>query len=193
MSFQVGNQYNLKEKYALSLLSNILCNSYTSRLTSLLREKYGLVYGINAYTEFNEAGGSFTINTQFASESFIKKGISVLPLIIKELNLLIKKGITKEELDLCKHNIQGHLLLELENIENQSLYNGIECVIFQEPTKIIPYSKLYDTCYKSITKEEIHLLIQKYFCLSRMCIAIVGNHIPPLSTVSRECNKLINK
>jgi predicted Zn-dependent peptidase len=194
ISFQTCSQYNLKETHILNLLSNIIGSSLISRLNKILRLKYGLVYGISSSTTYYECGGDFTISTQFDDKSFIQKHKpSVLPLIIKELNFLIMHGISSEELLLSKHNMRGQLLLDLEDIDTQTSYNGLQCLLYETPEKIVPYSKLYKTYYASITKAQIDMCIQKYFTLKRMCVSIIGNHIPSLKTISQECNKLHNK
>ena len=194
ISFQICSQYNIKEKYVLNLLSNILCNSSASRLAIILRQKYGLVYSVSSNTNYTECGGDFTIYTQFQASSFIKNDKpSVLPIIIKELNHIFESGVTQNEINLSKHNIRGHLLLELENIDTQTSYNGLSYLLFDEPNKIVPYSKIYQTYYDPITKSQINACIKKYFSLKRMCVAIVGDNIPSLQIIERECNKLKNK
>ena len=193
LSFQTCSQYNIKDKYILNIIANILCNSISSRLPMVLRQKYGLVYLVSATTNYFECGGNFTINTQFNIASFIdKKKPSVLPLIIKELNSLLKSGVTQKELTISKNNIRGHLLIELENINTQTNYNGLSCLLFQDPGKIVPYSKLYQTYYEPITKAQIHACIKKYFSLRRMCVSMVGDHIPSMNTIAYECEKLTN-
>jgi predicted Zn-dependent peptidase len=193
IGFQTCNQYNMKDKYILNLLSNILCNSTASRLAIILRQKYGLVYGISSNTNYTEGGGDFTITSQFNSYSLIHKGKpSVLPIIIKELNHILESGVTQSEINLSKHNIRGHLLLELENIDTQTSYNGLMYLLFDQPRKIVSYSKIYQTYYEDITKAQVNACIRKYFSLRRMCVAIVGGHIPSIQTIQRECNKLKN-
>lgn len=192
LSFQICNQFDLKEKYIFSLLSYILCNSLTSRLAKILRQDYGLVYYISAITDYNEGGGEFTITTQCNSTTFLNKvKPSVLPLIIKELNKLIKFGITSSELSTAKHNVKGQILLELENISNQTNYNGFT-LLYQKPNEIVPYSKLYEIYYDKITKHQIDYCIKKYFNLMRMCITVVGNMVPNESLILEECMKLKN-
>jgi predicted Zn-dependent peptidase len=216
VAFQTCNQYNFKDKYILKLISNIVCNSYTSRLTHLLREKYGLVYGIKSTSENTECGGDFIINTQFDAEHFIPyRGHSgsnsgsnsnsnsssnssskkyVLPTIIKEFNNLIKNGVTQREITLSKNNIKGNILLKMVNIDEQTNYNGEECLLHQSPETIVPYEKIYDVYYHPITKTEINECLKKYFSLKRMSVCILGDksHIPPLKTLLFECNKFIN-
>jgi predicted Zn-dependent peptidase len=194
LSFQTCNQYAFEDKHILNLLTNILCNSLASRLSKVLRQHYGLVYSIGATTDFNESGGEFTIMTKFDSASFIKKGApSVLPILISELNKLNRNGVTQSEVTTFKHNLQGHLALELENIDNQAKYNGLYFLLIGDPSHFVPYSQIYDKCYASITRGQINACIRKYFCLERLCFSVVGHNIPPLALLERECNKLQNK
>lgn len=190
ISFQTCKQFYEKDKYTLNLLSIILTNNLGGRLTQLLRQKYGLVYYVKTFTNYNESSGDFIINTKFHSENFIKKG--VLPLIIKELNNLNNSGITQEELKLAKNYIKGTLLFDLQDINKQSMYNGTMCLLYLNPKKIIPYSKLYDTYFKHITIKDIYQCIKKYFCLRRMCVTVVGKNIPSIKTIARICNTLEN-
>jgi len=194
VSFQTCSQYDFKEMYILNLLSNILGSSLSSRLYKVLREKYGLVYYISTDTNYYECGGDFTFQTQFKCSSFIQKHEpSVLPLLIKELNDLNLHGITGSELKVAKHNMRSHLLLEMENIDSQTYYNGNQCLLYEKPQQIVPYIDIYKVYYAKITKAQIDACIRKYFCLKRMCVSIVGNHLPSLHLISEECNKLHNK
>ena len=189
ISFQTCNQY-AKEKYVLLLLSNILCNSLTSRLSRILRQDHGLVYGISASADNNECGGDFVIASQFHADSFLKKHKpSVLPLIIKELNNLIHTGITQGELKTFKHNARGRLLLQLENIDSQTGYNGFS-LLYKAPEEIVPYHKIYKTCYEPITRAQINASIRTYFRKERMCVVVAGNKIPALASIAAECEKL---
>ena len=194
LSFQTCNQYATKEKFILNLLTNILCNSLASRLSKVLRQQYGLVYNIGATVEFNESGGEFTIITRFDSASFIKKDVpSVLPVLISELNKLTRNGVTQSEVTTFKHKMQGHLELELENIDNRAKYNGLYFLVINDPENFVPYAQLYDKHYEHITRAQINACIRKYFCLHRLCLSLVGSNIPPLAQIERECNKLQNK
>ena len=191
IAFQICNQYD-KDKYILNFFASILCNALTGRLTKILRQDYGLVYGIAATTSYYECGGDLTISTQFNAESFIKKNKpSVLPLIIHELNKILKTGLTTSEITIFKHNIRGRILMDLENSDTQTYYNGF-AMLYQKPDDIVPYADLYKTYYEPITKAQLNACIRQYICLKRMCVAVLGNEIPPLPLIAKECNKLVN-
>ena len=194
LSFQTCSQYEVEDTYILNLIKNILCNSLVSRFTKVLRQKHGLVYNISASCEFNENGGDFTIVSIFDSASFIKKNApSVLPILISELNKLTRNGVTSEEVTILKNNLKGHLALELENIDNRVKYNGSYFLLIGDPDHFMPYPQLYDKHYAHLTRAQINACIRKYFCSERLCLSLVGSHIPPLAQIERECDKLQNK
>jgi predicted Zn-dependent peptidase len=191
IAFQTCDQLNA-DKYVLNFFANVLCNSLSSRLNKILRQDHGLVYGIVATTYYSECGGDFTIASQFNPISLIQKNKpSVLPLIIKELNHLLQDGINQHELTLIKHNMRGRILIDLENSDTQTMYNGIS-LLYLSPEEIVPYSKLYKTYYEPITKAQVNACIRKYFSLDRMCVSVLGNAIPPLAVITAECNNLKN-
>jgi predicted Zn-dependent peptidase len=191
IAFQTCNQLNT-DKYILNFFANILCNSLSSRLNKILRQDHGLVYGIVATTNYFECGGNFTIASQFNSVSLIQKNKpSVLPLIIKELNHLLQDGINQHELTTFKHNMRGRILMDLENSDTQTMYNGAS-LLYLSPEEIVPYSKLYKTYYEPITKAQVNACIRKYFSLDRMSVSVLGNAIPPLAVIAAECNNLKN-
>jgi predicted Zn-dependent peptidase len=190
VAFQVCNQFD-PEKYILNFFANILCNALTGRLSKLLRQDYGLVYGIRANTNFYECGGDFTISTQFNSDSFLAQNRpSVLPLIIRELNKLIKSGITTHELNTFKHNIRGITLIDLEDSSTQTSYNG-QMLLSHTPEEIVPYSQLYKIYYEPITKAQVNACIRKYIRSERMCITAIGHINSPIAAIEAECNKLV--
>ena len=194
VSFQTCNQYNYKDKYRLNAISTILGGTGFNRLKTILRSNNGLVYGVYVSTNYTECGGDFIISSQFNTDSFIQKNKpSVLPLIIQELNHLIQSGITQSELNRVKNNIQGDIMLSLQNTDNQAHYNGA-CLLYQSPEEIVPYTDLYKTYYEPITRNELNACIRTYLSKMRMCVTVVGceKKIPPLSSIKKECEKLKN-
>ena len=108
--------YNLADprRYALSVMTNILGGSMSSRLFSEVREKRGLAYYIRANTEKYTDVGNFVIQAG-VDVSRIDLAIQV---ILEELNKFKGTGATEEEFDRSKENIKGKLVLELEDSRN---------------------------------------------------------------------------
>jgi len=112
-----------------------------------------------------------------------------LPLIIQELNKILKTGLTTSEITIFKHNIRGRILIDLENSDTQTNHNGYT-LLYQTPDEIVSYADLYKTYYEPITKGQLNACIRRYICLDRLCVSVIGNQIPPLPVIAKECNKL---
>jgi len=82
------------------------------------------------------------------------------------------------------------LKLKLEDCYNAADHNGKEYLIYGDDSQIIPYDKIYETCYKNITKKEIHEIARKYFKPELMSICIVGETLPSQSMVEKICNHI---
>jgi predicted Zn-dependent peptidase len=119
-----------------------------------LREKNGLTYSSDANTYNCESTGEFTISTQMDSTKLLKNGKKkgVLPLLVDMINDMIKNGISLEEMKMFHHNLEGKMILDQEDLDEQTEYYGSEYLLYNQPDKIVPYRKMYDTYYKPITK-----------------------------------------
>jgi predicted Zn-dependent peptidase len=156
-----------------------------------LREDNGLTYHSSAETQYYEIAGSFTINAITNENKLIHNGKrkGVLPLIIHVLNDLIKNGITNRELLLIKNYFKGKNVINMEDSDTLSIYNSEYMLLYSDVKEYVPYDKVYDTFYKNITKEDIHMVIQKYLKKINMNICVLSKKIRE-NTVKHECEKL---
>jgi len=178
---------NSKDKYALNVLSRIMGNGLNGRLMVILREQKGLVYGAFTSTDYYEHLGDFVFNTKTRAENLFFHGKGepgVLPLLFKIIDDMMKKGVTKEELETAKGNYRGAFLMGLQDIVVQTRYNGEE-LIFKRSDKIVPYKDIYETYIKDITLEDIRHVIEKYFIRENMCICILSEKLPSLDVIQR--------
>jgi predicted Zn-dependent peptidase len=176
-----------KDKYALNVLSRIMGNGLNGRLMVILREQKGLVYGAVTSTDYYEHLGDFVFNTKTRAENLFIRGKrepGVLPLLFKIIDDMIKKSVTKEELETAKGNYKGAFLMGLQDIVVQTRYNGEE-LIFRGSNDILSYRDIYETYIKGITLEDIRHVIQKYFIRENMCICILGEKLPSLDVIKR--------
>lgn len=181
--------FHHEDKPILELLSTCLGKNMSGRLKYILREEKGLVY--SAYIDdmyFEEIGG-FTIVTQTETTQLLKKG-GVLETIIDILKSLIKKGITKEELQTVKGTIEGDNILSLQSNSSRCLYNGENFLYNQDLKHVIPYSDVYDKVFKNITKNQVDKVINKYFTPENMSVCVVGEKIPNMQNIKKVCEKL---
>ncbi|MEM9896698.1 MAG: pitrilysin family protein [Bacteroidota bacterium] len=100
------------DRTALFFLCNILGGpGMNSKLNLSLREKYGLVYGIDAsYAPYTDTG-QLTISLATDAKN-LKKSQT---LIRKEINDLKKKPLSQRQLQVAKNQIKGQMAMSEEN------------------------------------------------------------------------------
>jgi predicted Zn-dependent peptidase len=106
------------------------------------------------------------------------------------LNDLIKNGVSNKEVEMAKRMKQEKMNINKEDNYNLAEHNGREMLLYGNPDNIISYTHLFDSCYKDLNKTQINNVIKKYFKPENMCVCIVGEHIPSLSIIKTECEKL---
>lgn len=173
--------YNHPDKYVLNVLSEILGGYMSSRMFQMLRDKHGITYKSTCYTTYYKMAGEIQLSSVCDPKNMLKTN-GVFPLLMKLLRTICKKGVTKEEVDRAKGHIKGSLINNLQNGKNACYSNGVEYFIYDSPT-LVPYDKIYDTHYASITKECVFEVIEKYFIKDNMSICILGDTIPSLDTI----------
>ena len=190
IGFKTCSQYNIKDKYILKLLKNILAGPFSARLFMLLREKNGLTYNSYVNTNFYKYSGDFEFYIEVDKSKVIinNKNDGVLPLIIKLLNDLIKNGIKKDELNNIKQFLKGKLTLKLENNDVLCSHNGENYLFNQEECS---YLQIYEKYYKNITKKMVDDIIKKYFTKQNMVVSIISEELPAINIVKNICNLLL--
>lgn len=105
---------------ALNLLHTILGGTMSSRLFVEVREKRGLAYmvhsGVNRY---HETGNLFV--RAGLDKSRVKEALQV---IVLELEKIKKEGVTQEELKMAQDNLEGRMILGLEDSSGQAEWYG---------------------------------------------------------------------
>jgi hypothetical protein len=183
--------HSSKDKYVLNLLKQIL-NGLSGRLSMILRDDNGLTYSSQSDADYYEHLGDFILTAETDYKKLIKNGSGkgVLPLLIDLICNLKKNGVSDEELSVAKNSKRETMKLNLEDCYNAADHNGKEYLIYGDSASIIPYDKIYETCYKNITKKDIHEVACKYFKPECMSICIVGETLPSQSMVEKICNHI---
>jgi predicted Zn-dependent peptidase len=142
--------------------------------------------------------GEITLHTMTDHNKMLKNSNKpgVLPLVIHILNMLIKKGITQEELTCAKGFLQGKMTIKMENSDSRCEYNGLEYFVYRQgqddtTDNFVPFDKIYEKYYAPITKKQVNDVIQKYFKSESMVICLLGEHVPSLDTVMISCERFI--
>ena len=121
--------YYDERRIALALLTNILGGpALNSRLNRSLRERYALVYTVDAsYTPYSDTG-LFAIYFG-ADKGSIDKALNV---VRKELDRLIEKDLSEASLKSAKKQLLGQLAIANDNAEARCLTMGKSLLVFGE-------------------------------------------------------------
>jgi predicted Zn-dependent peptidase len=190
--FRTCSQYS-SDKYVLDLLENILGGYFSSKLYILLREHNGLTYSSSTDTQYYENLGDFKMSAITDHTKLIRNGKQkgVLPLIIDMINQLIKNGVSDEELILVKNYIKGNRIMAMKDTKKACFHNAEYMLLYSNTNEYVPYKNVYDAYYKTITREQIHSIIRKYFKKENMTVFIAGQYTPSLATIQKECEKIV--
>lgn len=153
--------------YALIALNNVLGGGMSSRLFQRIRERKGLVYSIYSYPTSYKDAGLFTIYAGMNPVN-IKE---VLKLIMDEVRILCRKGLTNDEISKSKEQLKGNYILGLESTSSRMNSIGKSELILGKiytPEEIL--AKI-----DSINKDMIEEVIENVFNTSSISMAVVGN------------------
>ncbi len=109
-----GYPYSHKDRFALSVISSVLGGSTSSRLFQKIREKLGLAYSV------------YSCPNVFVSASYIsvyagclKSNLDmVTDLILEEMQNIFSRGITTEELEFAKKQMECSFAISSESCEH---------------------------------------------------------------------------
>ena len=154
------------DRYPLSLFTNILGGSISSRLFQKVREEKGLSYTIFASnTQYTDAG----IIAIYAATSPSGVG-KVMDLINAELNDVKKNGITGEELDIAKENTKGNIVLGVEDISSRMFRLGKALLMDGTVVTIDDILKRID----KVKIDEVNDIAGRYFNPDKMSLVLIG-------------------
>lgn len=179
------------DKYIINLFTSIMSGPMSSRLFNLLREKNGLTYTSSVSTNYHKLYGDMIFYAETDKNKVLKNGSKpgVLPLLMGELNHLLKNGVTKKEVETAKMYTNGVLKIDSEDIDNLTGHNG-ESYLIHPNEDIVPFKNLYEKLYKNITVDDVNRMIKKYIRPSLMSVSIVGPKITSENNIRNVLRKL---
>ncbi len=160
-------EYGNKKNIVLGVLNTILGGSMSSRLFTEIREKRGLAYTVRSGGDtYRDAGYSYV--RAGVEPKNINKTIAVVK---KELEKLVKKGVSKRELADAKTHIRGATQLSFEDSSTVANFYAKQALFAD---KIIsPEEKLAKV--DAVTAEEIQKIAREVFKWNKVRIAIIGD------------------
>ncbi|MBT3538818.1 insulinase family protein [Candidatus Parcubacteria bacterium] len=162
-----GFKYNDKRNVVEGVMNTILGGSMSSRLFIQIRERRGLAYMIRSGSDnFRDTGYAYVRAGLDAKN--INKAIEVIK---KEIEKIVKKGVTKKELEDAKTHIRGSLTLSLEDSGAQASWYARQ-VMFVPKIKT-PEQRLAEI--DNVTNEDIKRVAKQIFKWDKMRVAVIGN------------------
>ncbi|MFH1430279.1 MAG: pitrilysin family protein [Candidatus Uhrbacteria bacterium] len=153
-------------KYAAVLLANILGGTMSSRLFIAVRERLGLAYSVRASFDAYHDTGSFTVSAGLDPER-LDRAIRV---IMRELTRIRAGGVTAPELKRAKENIEGRMVLALEDSFVRADLYGKQALLNERvytPEQRI--ARLH-----AVTREQVLKVTRDLLRTDRLHLALIG-------------------
>lgn len=142
------------DRFAISLLSNILGGGMSSRLFQRIREEQGLVYSIYSYADFHRDTGM--LGTSFSSRPSHSQ--RALDLVAEEYRRLRAGDVDEDEIDLNKAQLLSSVVLGMEGSNKQMIRIGLSEMLYG---RFIPVEEVLDRI-DAIDRDDIVRLAERY-------------------------------
>lgn len=159
-----------EDRYAITLLNNILGGDVSSRLFQELREKRGLTYNICSYgSSFCDTGLLHIYGAMNPSQEDL-----ILSLIYEIVENIADYGVLKEELEDSIQQTVVEMTLSQDNSAGRMTGNA-RMVMFEK--EIVSFE---DTIrrIKAVSLEEINRAAKEYLQIGKMSMGTVRNELP---------------
>lgn len=161
----IGCNRRSEDRYPLSIFTNILGGSMSSRLFQKIREDKGLSYNIfSSNTQYTDAG--IVVIYAATSTGNVNK---VINLINSEVADIKKNGIKPEELEIAKENTKGNIVLGVEDISSRMFRLGKALLVDESVMTIDEILGKID----AIKLREVNNVAEKYFRPDEMSLVII--------------------
>ncbi|OPZ91990.1 MAG: Protease 3 precursor [Firmicutes bacterium ADurb.Bin419] len=162
-----GIEHGNDDLYSLLAVNNVLGGGMSSRLFQKIREEMGLVYSIYSYPSSYKNEGLYTIYAGMNpdhQDTFLK-------LVMDEIKMLAKYGISEDELSKSKEQLKGSYILGLESTSSRMNSLGkseLMLGIINSPEEVL--SKI-----DAVNSDKVNEVIRKIFKIEKISLAAVGN------------------
>lgn len=162
-----GFSYTAKEKTAETVMNTIFGGSMSSRLFIQIRERRGLAYVIRSGSDHFRDTGYAYVRAGLDAKN-INQAITVIK---QEIQKLVTKGVTRQELTDAKTHIRGALTLSLEDSSSQASWYAKQALFakkIETPEEIL--AKVDE-----VSNADIQRVAKRIFDLKKMRLAVIGD------------------
>jgi predicted Zn-dependent peptidase len=156
------------DRYALTVVNQVLGGGMSSRLFQEIRESRGLAYSVFSYHASFDDAGYLAIYAGTAPEHVPE----TLELIETELDRLVDKGLADTEIAGAKGHLVGSLAMSLETSASRMRRLGRSELIEGE----IPSLEELISRVVAVTADDVARVIERVFAGAPRTLAVVGPH-----------------
>lgn len=162
-----GPSYLSRDRFAVEILNIILGGNMSSRLFEAVREKKALCYDVSSEARKYYDSGAFVVCLGLDKS----KVETALNAILRELVLIKREKVLKDELSRAKDYLLGQIAMSLEKPQGRMFYLADSYLTLG---KIDEFARMKFEI-ESITAEHIKKLALEIFDFKNMCVSAVGN------------------
>ena len=156
------------DRYALTIMNQVLGGGMSSRLFQEIRETRGLAYSVFSYSASFDDAGYVAIYAGTAPEH-VPETLSVID---AELDRVVKDGLTEAEIASAKGHLVGSLAMSLETSASRMRRLGRSELVEGE----IPSLEELIARVEAVTAEDVGRVIDRVFADAPRSLAVVGPH-----------------
>ena len=160
--------YTDPDRWALSVLDNVLGGGMSSRLFQEIREERGLAYSVGSYTSEYDDAGKWVVYGGVE----VGKAQAAVAAVVEELRKLRDDGITDAELTRIKEQVKGGMLLGLEDTWAVASRNGRHEIRYGE---VIPVEQIV-AWIEAVSHDDILRVARRLLREDNLYLAVIGPH-----------------
>ena len=179
IGYRVGD-IKSADNYALDILAAILGDGRSSVFYKDIIERKQLAFNIDASNSTYKEDGMFLIEANYNPE----KSSELKKAIYKELDKIIKNGVTENQLELAKKLIKNETKYSRESVANIASQIGYTTVLADTPK----YYENYLNKIEKVTKEDVQCVAKKYLTENK---SVVSEVLPENKNITNNETKQI--
>lgn len=160
--------YTDPDRWALSVVDNVLGGGMSSRLFQEIREERGLAYNVGSYTSEYDDAGKWVVYGGVE----VSKAQAAIEAVVGELRKLRDHGVTDAELTRIKEQVKGGMLLGLEDTWAVANRNGRHELRYGE---VIPVEQIV-AWIEAVSHEDIRRVTQRLIRPDNLFLSLIGPH-----------------
>ncbi|NQV00508.1 MAG: insulinase family protein [Parcubacteria group bacterium] len=160
--------YNIfhPDRYALSILGDILGGYMSSRLFISVRERQGLAYYIKAEADMDTDVGCLVVSSGVDNQK-VDKAIKT---ILEEFKKITKQKVGPKELKKAKDHIKGSALISMESSDEQASFYALQELLTD---KILTLEQKFAKI-DAVTVNDIQRVAKDIFRPEKLNLALIG-------------------